>query len=205
MAIEHVFSGETVWRPTPAKAADQLGVNAKHMRTFEDMLSCAGAVYKPAFIAGEVRIEALGDDFAYVSGEWLEGAFLANTLAAAQKAYVFVAEAGTAGLTADNAIEASWSTGLSELACMEAVERLTEAIPRSRGEDLRMLTPLSGHGWPDAWTESIFRLLDTGRENREEPHHHSLPGFVLVLKPTHSCQTHCPGGNCGECTAAKMQ
>lgn len=105
----------------------------------------------PEGIAREAAIEALGDDFAQVSGQWLSGARVAAHLAKAKRVWAFAAPD------------------------MEAAERLLDALPIGPGlraigllpgkpgwgaEDNPALCALIGGPVPEGWPVGLLLAID---------------------------------------------
>lgn len=86
----------------------------------------------------EVRVEALGDDFALVSGQWLEGWRVAAALAKAQRVWAFAAD--------DEAEVAGY----------------IEALTGQAGGLVVGIAPGRQPGWEAAGRDAVLRLLGAG-------------------------------------------
>lgn len=84
----------------------------------------------------EVVIEALGDDFAQVSGQWLEGERVAQHLQNADRVWVFAAP--------------------SE----EAVGEIIASLPGAPGKHIIGIVPGRQPGWDEKDRTSLLNLLD---------------------------------------------
>ena len=84
----------------------------------------------------EVAIEAVGDDFAQVSGQWLSGARVAKALTYAHHAWAFAAH---------DALSA---------------ETLLDALAHEANAWVVGIAPGLGSGWDAQGADVLFRLLD---------------------------------------------
>lgn len=86
----------------------------------------------------EVAIEALGDNFAQVSGQWLEGARVAQHLQKADRAWVFAAP--------------------SE----ESVGEIIASLPSAPGKHIIGIAPGRQPGWDEKDRACLVSLLEGG-------------------------------------------
>ncbi|GHU83751.1 hypothetical protein FACS1894196_4120 [Clostridia bacterium] len=175
------------WHITRAEAARLLSVPEHAAAAFARAFDRAAAGFAPVACAREVRVDAVGDDFVMLSGEWFEGVRTARRLADASRVYVYSAVRGEASPQGDD----GFSAALDDLAAQLSTRALSARLTRDDGEGAGVIAPGEG-GWLRAEQDALVRLLgDTGF-----PPHSDAVG-LLFFAPVPDCAG--GGGPCGHC------
>lgn len=117
-----------------------------------------------------VRLEALGDDFAQVEGEWLQGVRIAQHLARAIDVWAFSASD------------------------VEDVEHLLDAMRGQTGLHAIALSPGMHPDWPIDDEAAVRRLLPAGQA------HAAVVGLLMTLPPPDcACPHRGNCAQCGGC------
>lgn len=182
MAVTEMKTYRFTWRPSEEAL---WSLSAEDRRAAEAL--------SPRAWVREVAIEAIGDDFVQLCGEWFDGPWLATCLKDARRAWVFLTDAG-AGLPLSAPLRP-----LAEEAAYFAAERLAGAAPCASGERAYAVAPGGTPGWPKTDRPKLLRLLEGASPSSPES---ALAGLLFTAaRPAHACGG-CGGrgdGNCGSC------
>ncbi len=170
-----------VWNPALAETMARLGVDESNRDAFGRALDGAARGFAPFLLVREVTIDAVGDGFAQLSGEWLEDARLAARLTEAQRAWVFLASAGAA------LPEGPWVEDLAALAAYDALADRVTAMGRAERAKVDAIAT--------AETAALLRLLGLD----------GIPGPEAALGVLYTAPVSpgsCGGcGGCGNCSS----
>ncbi len=191
------------WDVTLKDAAEALRVDEEDMDAFADVFARAKQAFVPRVWMREVTVEAIGDDFALVSGEWFAGERVASLLKDATRIWALVGTAGEKpAFDASDVLESWWVQTLGEDAVHEAMAKFTASMPCPEGEHLSTISPGSLPDWPITEQQPLFRLLgETNAGVRLTETCLMLPrcsvsGFMFsAAKPFCQC-AHCDRRNC---------
>ncbi len=148
------------WNPQVSEMAEALHVDEEDMPAFAETFALAVATFAPRVYMREVAIEALGDDFAMLSGEWFEGERIASVLSGAKRAWAIVATAGEKpDCDPNDALRGWWLQALGEHAVHHAISACIAKMPCPDGEHLSTISPGSLPDWPITQQVPLFRLL----------------------------------------------
>ncbi len=200
------------WTADADVLAEKLHVDDDDRDAFLRAFDRAKETFRPRVFCRAVTIDALGDDFAMLSGEWFEGARVAGLLQNATKAWMYVATAGKPPATDEaEPLEGWWTQMFGESAVHEAVSKFLAEMPVGEGEHLSTLSPGSLPDWPISEQRPLFRVL--GAENAGV----ALTDMCLMLprcsvsglmftSPRSFCQcAHCDRTQCPNRRADAMQ
>ncbi|MCL1965000.1 MAG: hypothetical protein FWF69_08070 [Firmicutes bacterium] len=205
MAVTNIKSYSFVWMPEPARLAKKLRVAEADRGAFEDMLMRAKAAYKPKAWVRTLSLEALGDDFAMLSGAWFEGAPLAAVLSLARRVWAYVVTAAAEPINSKDAREARWLASLGEEAVRGALERICADLSTDAEEAVFAISPGASEAWPASQREPLLHLfanVETGATptgNRLLTPRDGALGFLIAQNRT-PCGHDAGGcGRCGSC------
>lgn len=193
------------WTATRDAAMEALRVDEEDAALFDEVFDAAKAAFSPRAIIREVQIDALGDDFAMLSGVWFEGARIAEVLADAKRVWAYLATAGEKpDLHPDDPMVGWWLQTLGEMAVHEATRGMMDAISVPEGLALSSIAPGSLGDWPITQQQPLFSLLGEVAEALGVHLTESclmLPrcsvSGVAFLSPSRFCScAHCPRENC---------
>ena len=167
----------------------------------------------PRAWAREVSIEALGDDFVYLSGEWFEGWEVAAALSRAERVWVFAASAGGGPPPQgpEDGPAAEWIVSLGGEAMAVALQGIRAAIPRGEGESVAAIAPGLFMGWPIVQREPLLRLLESGETCAPMTAKgvftadSDIVGLLFTEKRPPCACGGCASGNCFSACAGRMQ
>lgn len=202
-----VFEHE--WNPSLAEAALRLLVDDGDMAAFEAVFACAVKAYAPRAWVRAVDIEAVGDDFLMLSGEWFEGQDVSRLLSGATRAWVYVAAAGEGPATAETGtLPRWWLKKLGEEAVRAVESRLRSDLPHGEGERVSAVSPGSLPDFPITERKALFRLFDAapiGAQLTDECHMTPCASAcgILFTSPAHCSCGHCAKGGCQRGCAAR--
>lgn len=169
------------WTPELKETAAKLSVKEQDMAAFEKALKIADAAFHPYLLLRQLSIDAIGDDFVMLSGEWLEDSRLAKRMAQAKSAWVFYASAGTV------ALDLPWGSALASAAACDVLAK--HVLKMRKIESTQMDAIATGD------TQALLRLL--GRPEAEEA---ETKIGILFTEPRLSSA--CGGcGGCGGCSS----
>lgn len=119
----------------------------------------------------ELHIEALGDDFAFLSGEWFEGSRVAQHVEKASRVWAFCVDS------------------------LDAVAALMETLSPGTSERIIGISPGVQPGWDTQGRAGIFRLLSLAPDEK------SAVGLLLAVpQGTCACPHKAENRNaCGGC------
>ncbi|MDR0928847.1 MAG: hypothetical protein LBM74_03930 [Oscillospiraceae bacterium] len=150
------------WHPNYEETAARLHVSPEDEAAFAELFAQAVATFAPRAYARELTIDALGDDFALLSGEWFEGARVAALLEDATHVWAFVATAGQPPrIDQDDPLATWWLQKLGEDAVHDAMARFSAEMNAQAEDDTHVntLSPGSLPDWPITQQRPLFRLL----------------------------------------------
>ena len=149
-----------LWIAPLEEMAEALRVDEEDMPAFSNTLALAAKAFSPRVWFQEVTIDALGDDFAMLSGEWFEGPRVATVLRDARQCWAFVATAGEKPAhDPSDVLTAWWLQALGENAVHQAIVAFVASMPCGEGEHLSTISPGSLPDWPITEQIPLFRLL----------------------------------------------
>ncbi|MDR0897855.1 MAG: hypothetical protein LBN04_08365 [Oscillospiraceae bacterium] len=193
------------WQPDLDETAARLHVSPEDEAAFADLFRQAVATFAPRVFAREVTIDALGDDFALLSGEWFEGTRLAALLGDARRVWAFVATAGQPPqIDPDDPLAVWWLQKLGEDAVHDAMARFTAEMnaQAEAGTHVNTISPGSLVDWPITQQRPLFSLL--GEKNAGVSltdaclmlPRCSVSGLLFAAPQSFCSCAHCPMGHC---------
>lgn len=148
------------WDADVNALAEKLRVEEDDRPAFERTFEAARANLRPCVYCRELTVDALGDDFAMLSGEWFDGPRLGRLLSESTQAWAYVATAGDSPAgPEDDLLTTWWLQKLGEDAVHAATDRLPGELPCGEAEHISAISPGSLPDWPITEQQPLFRLL----------------------------------------------
>lgn len=180
------------WKPDVEGLAERLQVRPEEADAFARTARAAGKAFAPRTWTLDVALEAVGEDFALLGGEWLDGARVAGWLSKASRIWAFAVAVGEAPQGAD-AKEAWWMKALGERAVLHGVDELSARLPRGAGEHMNVLVPGYLSDFPEGYTAAVARMLKGNAGVSATPEGKLAPALSMV-----GLMFSAPGLRCGQ-------